>query len=294
MTSPLRFLLWRFLSGSGVLLASAAGWPSSLLGANPFREGVWFVDLPLGMLGFLIAMRATGPLVRILYEEQGLRAAAGKEPMEGFDEASLPRRIYLLLLAVARADGIAGPKETKFVRRFVAARFPGISSSATRDPECWTARDIAALAARIALSIDPLERATLFTWACRTAFIDGGFHPEEHAILQQVARGLGLSPAHARTLFHLAKERHRLAHAARREGGERRAPSRGHAAPSRRRALDILGLDESATREDIRRRHRELVKRFHPDAHPNLGPLAREEASERFRAIQRAYEILND
>jgi curved DNA-binding protein CbpA len=49
-------------------------------------------------------------------------------------------------------------------------------------------------------------------------------------------------------------------------------------------------MDASA--DDIRRRHRELVRRFHPDAQPNLGPIAQQEATERFRAIQRAYELL--
>jgi DnaJ family protein C protein 19 len=34
---------------------------------------------------------------------------------------------------------------------------------------------------------------------------------------------------------------------------------------SRREALEVLGLDERATREDVQREYRRLVKRLHPD-----------------------------
>ena len=54
----------------------------------------------------------------------------------------------------------------------------------------------------------------------------------------------------------------------------------------------MIGLPPDASPEQIRRRHRELVRKFHPDAQPNLGPVAQKEATERFQAIQRAYELL--
>ena len=34
---------------------------------------------------------------------------------------------------------------------------------------------------------------------------------------------------------------------------------------SRREALEVLGLDERATREDVQREYRRLIKRLHPD-----------------------------
>jgi DnaJ-domain-containing protein 1 len=58
------------------------------------------------------------------------------------------------------------------------------------------------------------------------------------------------------------------------------------------RAPDTAGLPVDATPAQIRKRHRELVRKFHPDAQPHLGPVAQREATERFTAIQRAYETL--
>jgi DnaJ-domain-containing protein 1 len=94
-------------------------------------------------------------------------------------------------------------------------------------------------------------------------------------------------------VFWHAKDAHqrggRAEDAGRRARGRRPGPAPEQ---SRRRALEILGLDEHADRSAIRRRHRELVKKFHPDRHSHLGETAARAAAERFRAVQEAYELL--
>jgi DnaJ-class molecular chaperone len=52
-----------------------------------------------------------------------------------------------------------------------------------------------------------------------------------------------------------------------------------------REALLVFGLGERATLREIRRRHRELVKRFHPDA-------GCEDDSDRIRRVNAAYRVL--
>ena len=51
----------------------------------------------------------------------------------------------------------------------------------------------------------------------------------------------------------------------------------------------VLGLSREATQEDIRKAHRKLVRKYHPDANPE-DP----RAEERFKEVQRAYEVLSD
>src|SRR5215217_1940676 len=52
---------------------------------------------------------------------------------------------------------------------------------------------------------------------------------------------------------------------------------------------NALGLSREATQEDIRKTHRKLVRKYHPDANPE-DP----RAEERFKEVQRAYEVLSD
>ncbi|MGQ9459237.1 MAG: DnaJ domain-containing protein, partial [Anaerolineae bacterium] len=51
---------------------------------------------------------------------------------------------------------------------------------------------------------------------------------------------------------------------------------------------EVLGLDESATPEEVRRAYRRLVRQVHPDTNPQA------ETAALFRQVQEAYETLRD
>jgi molecular chaperone DnaJ len=51
----------------------------------------------------------------------------------------------------------------------------------------------------------------------------------------------------------------------------------------------LLEIPREASQEDIRKAHRRLVLKYHPDANPN-DPTA----TERFKQVQQAYEVLSD
>lgn len=52
---------------------------------------------------------------------------------------------------------------------------------------------------------------------------------------------------------------------------------------------DVLGVDKTATQEEIKKRYRDLAKKYHPDK--NAGDKSKEE---KFKEIQEAYSILGD
>lgn len=52
---------------------------------------------------------------------------------------------------------------------------------------------------------------------------------------------------------------------------------------------ELLGLSRGASQDDIRKAHRELVRKYHPDANPE-DP----RTEERFKEIQQAYEVLSN
>ncbi|MBD3362934.1 molecular chaperone DnaJ [Candidatus Dojkabacteria bacterium] len=51
---------------------------------------------------------------------------------------------------------------------------------------------------------------------------------------------------------------------------------------------ETLGVDKNATKKDIKKAYRRLVKKYHPDK--NQSP----EAEDKFKEVQEAYEVLND
>jgi curved DNA-binding protein CbpA len=51
----------------------------------------------------------------------------------------------------------------------------------------------------------------------------------------------------------------------------------------------LLGLSKEASQDEIQQAHRKLVRKYHPDTNPD-DP----QAGERFKEIQRAYEVLSN
>lgn len=288
--STLQFWVGRFALGVGLLTAAGLGVVPRLL---RLRDPMGIATLFLGLAGFYVALQAVGPMTRLLSYRSRTRRAWSEAAQRAWDRASLPRRIFYLLSAVAQADGPVTASERDIVRTFLLPRFP-VSDHELRTWERQPLQvdDKVGLAARIAVSLDEAELDTLFCWCAMVAFADGRFRPDEHEALHDIARGLDIPQPRARMLFHLARAQF-LAGNRHRAGGPRGSrPEPERPRDARVDALAVLGLPVDATAAQVRRRHRELVRKFHPDAQPNLGEAAQQEATERFRAIQRAYEQL--
>lgn len=284
---------WLVRFGAGIAMIMLAGshmlfrWVERHAGQFLLLGGL--INLLLGVGGFLLAFSSVTPIVRFASQRSRTRQVWGEAAQTAFARASLPRRIYYLLAAVAESDGPMTVAERETVRRFLLERVLDPLQAETL--RAWEAQPLAiddrvGLAARIAAGLDQGELDSLFCWCCLVAFADGRFAAPEHHALQEVARGLGLSAQRARMLFHLARAQFLRGQTS---GGSQ--PARP-VVDARAQALAELDLPTDASLEQIRRRHRELVRKFHPDAQPHLGPVAQAEATERFRAIQRAYEVL--
>jgi DnaJ-domain-containing protein 1 len=74
-----------------------------------------------------------------------------------------------------------------------------------------------------------------------------------------------------------------------------REPSAKEAAPDlvRLRQLAFLGLDEHATKRDIKSAYKRLSRIHHPDRFSGMSGDASEQAAESFRRIREAYEFLS-
>jgi DnaJ like chaperone protein len=111
---------------------------------------------------------------------------------------------------------------------------------------------------------------------------DGGVHPAEHEMLVRMARGLGLSEAHVAQLEAML-----------------RTGTRPGAQPTRQKLDDAyaaLGVSQSASDAEIKRKYRRLMSQNHPDklAGKGLPESMREVAEERTREISTAYRLIKE
>src|SRR5215831_1615360 len=58
---------------------------------------------------------------------------------------------------------------------------------------------------------------------------------------------------------------------------------------AKRDYYDILGVKRDASADDIKKAHRKLVRKYHPDVNKN-----NKEAEEHFKEVQEAYDVLSE
>src|SRR5438046_6773133 len=58
---------------------------------------------------------------------------------------------------------------------------------------------------------------------------------------------------------------------------------------AKRDYYEILGVPRTASADEIKKAHRKLVRKFHPDVNKN-----NKEAEERFKEVQEAYDVLSE
>ena len=56
----------------------------------------------------------------------------------------------------------------------------------------------------------------------------------------------------------------------------------------------ILGIERSASGDDIKRAYRKLALKHHPDRHSQADPEVREEEEKKFKEVSSAYSVLSD
>ena len=57
-------------------------------------------------------------------------------------------------------------------------------------------------------------------------------------------------------------------------------------------AYQILGIDPSASDEEVKKAYRDMAKKNHPDLVSNLGEDVRKDAEKKFQRINEAYESI--
>ncbi len=184
-------------------------------------------------------------------------------------------RISLLLLiaSVMKADGKVVKSELDYVKRFLLQNF---GEEHTKDM-LLILRDLVNkeysifdVCQQIRSYTDYTTRMHMFDFLYGVACSDKHCNSQEESILQVIASQMGISSRDYTSI----QERHL------------------GSSFSVKNPYAILGIDQTATEDDIKKAYRRLAMKFHPDKVENLGDGVKKNAEKQFREINEAYEII--
>ena len=126
----------------------------------------------------------------------------------------------------------------------------------------------------------------------QTALADGELHAEEERILFRVAAGLGVPESQFRQILNMVLAQARFGGAGAAGAGGAAGPSR----PSLGEAYQVLGVNEDASDQEVKKAYRRLMSEHHPDklAARGVPDEMIRVSTEKTAEISKAYEMIKE
>ena len=214
---------------------------------------------------------------------------------------------------IAASDGrISADEHGDLVRIADAHRLPGMTQTIVSLAEAARDTDIQLASEYLRDNLKGVNRGLFLDLAICMAIRDGLLATPENYILQYLADLLGFrkrdlearywkatnrrfpDPADTSSVHWWEKreaQRKREEQDSSRDSNRRRGQSSSSSSKIRQ-ALGVLGLEDGATKQEIKKAYRRLSKVHHPDRFQSLGKEAVEAATITFRRIKDAYDYL--
>lgn len=136
--------------------------------------------------------------------------------------------------------------------------------------------------------------AVIFDGLVQISLADGILNHHELQVIFNIMAQLGWSRQRMESWFHTRTGfGNAFGDTAGRREGHYQHQSGGYSNDQKlREACDVLGVELSASQDEIKKRYRELAREHHPDRYAQLGEAMQKTATARFQIIQEAYDFI--
>lgn len=238
------------------------------------------------LLGATLGFSFGGPIGAIVGASVGhfFDSSQTVRPSGSNRELAFVASLIYLLVGTARSDGPATLREIATIRRFFQSLGYGKQELALIgriiDNAVDRTLDLARACRDIHSRTSYEERLFLVRLSYEVALSDGKLKKEEEDFIRKAVEHL-----------HIEEYDHRMV---RRmvftQPGSESSFSDTTVKPDN--PYEVLGIHEDCSREDVVRAYRDLAAKYHPDKVSHLGEELIELATEKFRAIQNAYDLI--
>jgi DnaJ like chaperone protein len=224
-----------------------------------------------GALGFVVAGPIGGIvalLIGSLYENGSQYTQA--QSQQKVTQGDLRVSIIVLFACVIKADNKVLKAEINYVKPFLVRNFgeEGAKQALALLKELLKQDiDVVAVSKQIAQHVNYSTRLELVHLLLDLGNADGHIHQLELEVIQKIADNMNVQQADFQSLLALYN-RHE----------------------DENWAYKALEIEPTATDEELKKAYRRMAMKYHPDKVANAGEEIRQQATDKFRAINEAYE----
>lgn len=227
---------------------------------------------PIGaLIGVLIAsaFETTKPAV-----DSNERPRASSRRQQRATQGDIRVSIIVLIACVIKADGRVLKAEVNSIKPFLVRNFgeEGAKQALQLLKELLNQQiDPVAVAKQIGRHINYSTRLELINLLLQVANADGNLDPQELSVIEQIVINMAVQNADYQSILALY-QRHK----------------------DTNWAYTALEIQPSATDEEVKKAYRRMAMKYHPDKVANAGEEIRQQATEKFRGINEAYEHIKN
>lgn len=180
--------------------------------------------------------------------------------------------MVVLFACVMKADGRVMKSEVNYIKPFLLKNYgeDGAKEALQLLKELLQKNiDPIAVSQQIARNINYSTRLEIIHILLELAKVDGEMSPEEAAMISLIAANMHVQDADYQSLLALYRK---------------------HADPNW--AYTALEISPSAADEEVKKAYRRMAMKYHPDKVANAGEEIKQQATEKFRSINEAYETI--
>ena len=226
------------------------------------------------LLGLIVGFYALGPIGAILGAALGSYLGGGYTRKDTEFLGDTPRQkdfsssLLVLSAAVMKADGVVKKSELDYVKNFFLSNF----GQEQAEKYILTLREIlnqeiniAEVSQQIGRFMNYSSRLQLIHYLFGIASADGQVHESETDVIETISRYMGINTSDFESIKAMFVKQVDDAYT-------------------------ILGIDPSATDDEVKKAYREMAKKNHPDKVAYLGEDVRKAAEKKFQEINDAYD----
>ena len=180
--------------------------------------------------------------------------------------------IIVLIACVIKSDGKVLKSEVNFIKPFLLRTFgeEGAKQALHLLKELLQKDlDHVAIAQQIGYNLNYSTRLELISLLLQIAKADGEFHSNELYVIEQIARLMMVQDADYQSILSLYQRE-----------------------KDQNWAYKALEIEPNATDEQVKKAYRRMAMKYHPDKVANAGEEIRQQATDKFRGINEAYEYI--